>query len=80
MSDYDERRRITYGSHDDDDGFGVAIFIPVCPTCGCFVKADATMSWKYGGLDQYIPYVEPVEPNGTCKRHGRVAMLWEGFA
>ena len=65
MNEYESIRRVTYG----DDG---AQFIPVCPKCGRFVKADATMTFK-GEAQQ------PVEPNATCKRDGRVAMLFEGY-
>jgi hypothetical protein len=62
--EYEETRRVTYG----EDG---ATFIPVCPKCGRFVKADETVhiSEERG----------PREPNGTCKKCGRVAMIFEGY-
>jgi hypothetical protein len=67
MSDYiyENFRRIQYD--------GGATFIPVCPKCGKFVKADdsvKTSEWD-GRLSE--------EPNATCKKCGRVNMPFEGF-
>jgi len=59
---YEGLRRVVYG-----DG---ATFVPVCPTCGRFVKADATCWFKNDQL---------AKPNATCKRCGRVEMLFEGW-
>ena len=62
---YEGVRRVCYG----DDG---ATFVPVCVKCGRFVKADKTMVFQG-------PNRQPVEPNATCSRCGRTAMLWEGY-
>lgn len=54
-----------------------ATFVPVCPTCFRFVKADKTI--------QIYPEGHPVYgglapgPNATCSKCGRVEMLFEGF-
>jgi hypothetical protein len=60
-------------SYPDPDGyFGEAIFLPVCETCGRFVKADDSISLSEGeGLSK--------EPNATCSKCGRTHMLFEGF-
>ncbi len=52
----------------DEEG---ASFIPVCPTCGRFVKADAEIQMRGDS--------EVIEPNATCSKCGRVAMLFEGY-
>lgn len=64
MYEYEGMRRIVYGEDQ-------AMFIPVCTKCGRFVKADPTVriSEEKG----------PREPNATCKKDGRVAMVWEGY-
>lgn len=59
---YENFRRIAY------DGWQ---FIPVCPNCGRFVKADDTIG--VNGLGEYSP-----EPNATCSKCGRVNMPCEG--
>lgn len=65
MFEYENVRRVVYG----DDR---ATFVPVCPQCGRFVKADATVRIsEASGLAK--------EPNATCARCGRVEMLFEGF-
>ena len=62
---YDGFRRITYGK----DG---ATFVPVCETCGRFVKADKTVKiGEYSGLHP--------GPNATCSKCGRTRMPFEGF-
>lgn len=68
MSDYsyEHVRRVTYG----DTG---AQFVPVCPQCGRFVKADWILSVDAEGR------VKPDEPNATCSQCGRVAMPFEGY-
>lgn len=68
MYEYENLRRIQYG----DDYYGFATFIPVCPKCGRFVKADKTISIGEAGI-------KPNEPNATCKKCGRVEMPFEGF-
>ena len=61
---YEGVRRVTFK--------GGATFVPVCPTCGRFVKADSEIQLNgFGGLID--------EPNGTCKHCGRIQMLFEGF-
>jgi hypothetical protein len=61
---YEGMRCIQYG----DEG---ATFVPVCEKCGKFVKPDPMITFTYDG--------PPLEPNGTCKKCGRVAMLFEGY-
>ena len=67
---YEDFRRVVYG-----DG---ATFVPVCAGifdqsegCGRFVKADETVRVSDAGLAP--------SPNATCKKCGRVEMLFEGF-
>jgi hypothetical protein len=65
--EYESLPRRVYG-----DG---ATFVPVCPTCGRFVKPDAAISLN--GLGEVID-----EPNATCAGPagcGRVAMPFEGW-
>jgi hypothetical protein len=57
-------RRVVY------DG---AYFVPVCPTCGRFVKADETVT--FNGLGELVPD----RPNATCGKCGPIEMLFEGF-
>lgn len=68
MNDYPETRRISY----DCGVNSVAVFIPHHEDCGLFVKADPTIAVgdDTGLKDQ---------PNATCKKHGRVEMIFEGF-
>ena len=66
MFEYHELRRVC--DHCGDEG--VAVFLPVCPKCGRFVKADKVIRLKAG-------YV--VGPNATCKRCGPVQMPFEGW-
>ncbi len=64
MHEYPSLRRVVYESG--------ATFVPVCETCGRFVKADKTIlinDWT--GLKD--------APNATCARCGRTKMLFEGF-
>ena len=60
---YDDVRRVVYGEG--------ATFVPVCADCGRFVKADRTVRMSESGLR--------FGPNATCKKCGRVEMLFEGF-
>ena len=64
-------RRKYYGSEDDE--FGVLMFIPRCPLCGRFVKADESVN--INGLGQVSEAA-----NATCAKHDRVTMYFEGFA
>ena len=64
MFEYEGVHRIVY------DG---AWFIPVCTTCGRFVKADDTVTFV--GSDE-----QPAdEPNATCSKCGLVKMIFEGY-
>ena len=60
---YEDVRRLVYGEG--------ATFIPVCAGCGRFVRADRTVRMSDAGL---MP-----GPNATCKKCGRVEMVFEGF-
>jgi len=61
---YEQTRRVSYQ--------GGMVFIPVCPKCGKYVKADKTV--MVNGLDEYIQ-----QPNATCTKCGRVGMPFEGY-
>lgn len=63
--EYEETRRITYGEEN-------AVFIPVCSTCGRFVKADKSVA-----INESVGLKD--QPNATCKKCGRVQMIFEGF-
>lgn len=67
MYEYENIRRICYGEKEGE----IAVFIPVCIKCGQFVKADKTIKFGEAGLKP--------ESNATCKKHGRVEMIFEGF-
>jgi hypothetical protein len=67
--EYENTRRIAYGT--DDDECGKATFVPVCTECGRFVKADASIRFADSTIAD--------EPNATCRKCGRVQMLFEGF-
>ena len=75
MSDFDDRRRLVYAFPD----WGRMIFVPVCSECGRFVAADKSMGVRITGTSEAGLSVAPDTPNATCKRHGRVGMVWEGF-
>jgi len=61
--EYEGVRRIIYG----DEGM---MFIPVCETCGRFVKADESISvWQ----------VKSGSPTATCTKCGRTTMPFEGY-
>jgi hypothetical protein len=64
MSDYAGTRRVGYE--------GGAVFVPVCETCGRFVKADKSI------LTNDSVGLSP-GPNATCSKCGRTRMLFEGF-
>ena len=57
-------RRVTY-----ENG---ATFVPVCEKCKRFVKADDVL-WV-NDFDELKDI-----PNATCKRCGRVKMIFEGY-
>lgn len=65
--EYENLRRVVYA----DDEYGDATFVPVCPKCGRFVKADALKRFKGGTIVE--------EPDATCSQCGRVEMPFEGF-
>ncbi len=66
--EYENMRRVCYKTSEDGD----AVFVPVCEKCGRIVKADDSISvWVDRGLKD--------QPNATCKKCGRVKMLFEGF-
>lgn len=64
MNEYEGTRRVCYG--------GGATFIPVCETCGRFVKADFFI-WvnEITGLSK--------GENAFCSKCGRTHMVFEGF-
>lgn len=67
MYEYENIKRVSY----ETDG-GLAVFVPVCEKCGRFVKADKfILACEAKGLEDC--------PNATCKKDGRVKMLFEGF-
>jgi len=64
MFEYEGIRRIRYE--------GGAQFVPVCPECGRFVKADESiMLNEISGIRH--------KPNATCTKCGRIEMPFEGF-
>jgi len=67
--EYEGVRRVVYG--DRDGYYGRATFVPVCPNCGRFVKADAKKGFQGEGIVD--------EPDATCSKCGRVQMPFEGF-
>ena len=71
MNEY-EGRYVTYNC---GEYFGDALFIPKCPTCGRFVKADAKLDFSHNMLDDY----KFGDTNATCSRCGKVQMPFEGW-
>jgi hypothetical protein len=66
---YENLRRVIYDG--GASGNGNAVFVPVCPECGRFVKADEVYQFNESkGISG---------PNATCKRHGPVEMIFEGW-
>lgn len=66
--EYENFRRVQY---EEVEGGGTPVFIPVCEKCGRFVKADQTVEINYDGLKN--------QPNATCRKCGRIEMVFEGF-
>jgi len=64
--EYENFRRVNYDTDED----GTMSFVPVCPICGRFVKADDVITTRGGHV---------TKPNATCKKCGRVEMLFEGY-
>lgn len=63
-----EERIVLYNCEDH----GEAFFIPKCPECGRYVKCDEYL--LINGLGEMSTL-----PNGTCKKHGRINMLFQGW-
>jgi len=63
MSDWIESPRIQYESG--------AVFVRVCSKCGRFVKSDEVIYIGDAGLRS--------GPNATCRKCGRIEMVFEGF-
>lgn len=66
--DYPELRRVVYGGEDVG-----ATFVPVCPHCGRFVKADKNI-----GVNS-LGECDETKSNATCSKCGRIAMPFEGY-
>ena len=64
MCEYEGLHRVIYGE-------GMT-FVPICPKCGRFVKADNKVFAN--GIDEYIE-----QPNATCSKCGRIEMPFEGY-
>lgn len=56
--------------------YGDMVFLRICSECGRFVKADKTLKYRENMEGQ----IKFVDANGTCKRCGRIMMVWEGYA
>lgn len=67
--EYEGVRRVVYGGKKSE--YHGATFVPVCPICGRFVKADDRMGFRGGTITE--------GSNATCHKCGRVEMLFEGF-
>lgn len=64
--EYEGTRRVSY---DFGDEFGIAVFVPVCPECGRFVKAaTARVDRRHGAVGE-----------ASCSRCGVVSMPFEGW-
>lgn len=69
IESYQNVRRVIYDA--SKSGNGNLVFIPVCEHCGRFVKADESY--------QFNESKGVTGANATCKMHGRVEMLFEGY-
>lgn len=67
MYEYENVRRKVYEGRTGD-----LVFLPVCPMCGRFVKADGSV--LVNGKGELM-----LQPNATCSRCGRVEMPYEGY-
>ncbi len=67
MYEYEDLNRLAYDCGEN----GHAIYLPVCPTCRRFVKADDSISTNDEGIVS--------KTNATCSKCGRVDMPFEGF-
>ena len=56
--------------------YGDMCFVRLCPECARFVKADETLNYKHNKWTEEDKFDEP---NATCKKHGRVNMIFEGY-
>lgn len=65
MNDYPNLRRVTY----DFGESGMAVFVPVCPKCGRFVKAGMV----------FVTGSHVAGHNAVCKHCGPVEMPFEGW-
>ena len=70
MYEYEGLRRQVYT--DETGRIGNAVFIPVCPHCGRFVKASETIQ-----VNEIMGLKD--EPNAVCKKCGPIKMPFEGF-
>ena len=65
--EYENLRRVAYNCGEE----GQAVYLPVCPTCGRFVKADGSITTNEEGVVD--------KTNATCSRCGPVKMPFDGF-
>ena len=66
---YENFRRVSYAG---PDHVGDPVFVPVCLTCGRFVKADGSIFVNELGRFRD-------DSNAECKKCGRVSMPFDGF-
>jgi molybdenum cofactor biosynthesis enzyme MoaA len=67
--EYSNTRRVGFTLSPSE---GTAIFLPVCQTCGRYVKMDKTIGWsQLNGLG-------PMK-NATCKKCGRIRLTIEAI-
>jgi len=67
VAEYENMRRVNYEGPDGE----TLSFVPVCPHCGRFVKADKTVRTQGDTLAR--------GPTAWCSECGRVEMPFEGF-
>mgnify|MGYP001579451487 CR=1 FL=1 len=61
---------VSYGGGEEKSAMN---FIRLCPNCGRFVKGDEKI--EYRESDGLIES----SPNATCKKCGRITMIFNGF-
>jgi uncharacterized Zn finger protein len=66
--EYENTRRVVYE--------GGMQFLPICPNCGRYVKADEKLETLY---NEWTDESKIESPNATCKKCGRVQMFFEGY-